>query len=110
MKWNKEVNKVLIKFFCKNKPFDSEGKPVRGYRQEIFIEWRNKALFESTEQRVCDQVRAIRDHEWLLQFELETVKREVEDEFPGEFREDAATVVETVENEGTAENKDMIEN
>ena len=67
-------------------------------------------MFESTEQRVCDQARAIRKNGWLSQLELETIKRQVEDEFQGEFGEDAATEVETVENEDTAENEDMVEN
>ena len=60
MKWNKEVNKVVMKCFYRSKPFDEEGKPVRGYRQSMFREWRDRGLFESTEQRVCDQARAIR--------------------------------------------------
>ena len=61
----------------------------------MFREWRDRGLFESTEQRVCDQARAIRRNEWLLQLELGTIKRQVEDEFHGEFGEDAATEVET---------------
>ena len=61
----------------------------------MFREWRDRGLFESTEQRVCDQARAIRRNEWLLQLELGTINRQVEDEFHGEFGEDAATEVET---------------
>ena len=105
MKWNMEVNKVVMECFYRNKPFDEEGKPDRGYRQRMFREWRGRGLFESTEQRVCDQARAIRKSGWLSQLELETIKRQVEDEFQGEFGEDAATEVETVENEDTAENE-----
>ena len=45
----------------------------------------------------------------MSQLELEIIKRQVDDEFQGEFGEDAATEVETVENEETAEN-DMVEN
>ena len=41
---------------------------------------------------------------------MEAIKRQVEDAFQGEFGEDAATEVETVENEDTAENEDMVEN
>ena len=51
MKWNKEVNKVVMKCFYRSKPFDEEGKPVRGYRERMFREWRDKGLFESSEQR-----------------------------------------------------------
>ena len=47
-------------------------------------------------------------HGWKL--ELEAIKRQVQDEFQGEFGEDAAMEVETVENEDTAENQAMVEN
>ena len=109
-KWNKEVNKVVMECFYRSKPFDEEGKPVRGYRQRMLREWRDRGLFESTEQRVCDQARAIRKNGWLSQLELETIKRQVEDEFQGDFDEDAATEVETVENVDTTENEDITEN
>ena len=55
------------------------GRSVRGCRQRMFREWRDRGLFESTEQRVCDQARAIRKNGWLSQLELEAIKRQVED-------------------------------
>ena len=110
MKWNKEVNKVVMERLYRSKPFDEEGKPVRGYRQRMFREWRDRGLFESTEQYVCDQARAIKKNGWLSKLELETIKGPLEDEFQGESGEDAATEVETVENEYTAGNEDMVEN
>ena len=67
-------------------------------------------MFESTEQHVCDQAIAISKNEWLLQLELETIKRQVEDEFQSEFGKDSVMEVEAAENEDTAENKDMVEN
>ena len=110
MKWNKEVNKAVMECFYRSKPFDEEGKPVRGYRQRMFREWRDRGLFESTEQRVCDQARAIRKNGWLSQLELEAIKRQVEDEFQDEFGKDDPTEVETVENEDMAEDEAMVEN
>ena len=41
---------------------------------------------------------------------METIKRQVEDEFQGELGEDVATELETVENKYTTENEDMVEN
>ena len=41
---------------------------------------------------------------------MEIIKRQVEDEFQGEFGEDAAIEVKTVENENTAENENMVVN
>ena len=96
--------------FYRSKPFDEEWKPVRGNRQKMFREWRDRGLFESTQQRVCDQAKAIRKNGWLLQLQLEAIKRQVEDGFQGEFGEDDPTEVEKVENEDTAESKTIVEN
>ena len=75
-KWNKEVNKVVMKCFYRSRPFDEEGKPIRGYRQRMFREWKDKGMFKSTEQRVSDQARAIRKNGW----ELEMIRRKIDDE------------------------------
>ena len=44
MKWNKEVIKVVMEYFYRSKPFDEERKLVRGYRQIMFREWRDKIV------------------------------------------------------------------
>ena len=41
---------------------------------------------------------------------METIKRQIEDEFQGQFGEDASTEVETIKNEDTAKNEGMVEN
>ena len=71
--------------FYRSKPFDEEGKPFRGYRKRLFRERRERGMFESTEQRMCDQARAIRKNGWLSKFGLEAIKRLVEGESPGEL-------------------------
>ena len=80
MKWNKEVNKVVMECSYRSRPFDEEGKPIRGYRQRMFREWKEKGMFESTEQRVCDQARAIRKIGWLTELDLEMIRRKINDE------------------------------
>ena len=80
MKWNKEVNKVVMECFYRSRPFDEERKPIRGYRQRMFREWKDKGMLESTEQRVCDQARAIRKNGWLSELELELIRRTIDDE------------------------------
>ena len=45
VKWNKEVNKVVMECFYRSKPFDEEGKPIREYRKKIFREWSNRGIF-----------------------------------------------------------------
>ena len=59
-KWSKNVNKIIMEFFFRSKPFDDDGEPIRGYRQQMMQEWKEHGVFEITEQRLCDQVRAIR--------------------------------------------------
>ena len=61
--------------FYRSKPFDDEGKPIRGYRKRMFREWRERGMLESTEQRVCEQARAIRKNGWLSELGLEAIKR-----------------------------------
>ena len=72
-KWSKEVNKVVMECFFRSKPFDNNGKPIRGYRQQMISEWRERGEFEVTEQRLCDQARAIRKNGWLSELELENI-------------------------------------
>ena len=65
---------------CRRKPSDDEGRPIRGYRQIMLRQWRLRGMLESTEQRVCDQARAIRKNRWLSELELEMIKRKIDDE------------------------------
>ena len=38
-------------------------------------EWRERGVFDITEQRLCDQARAIRKNGWLSELELESIHR-----------------------------------
>ena len=60
VKWNKEVNKVVLECFYRSKMFVEEGKHIRRFKKRMFREWREKGLFKSSERRVCDQARTVR--------------------------------------------------
>ena len=77
MKWTKEINIVVMECFYSARPFDENGVPKRGYRQRMFRAWKERGVFNTTEQRLCDQARAIRKNGWLTDFELESIKRRV---------------------------------
>ena len=77
---DKEVNTVVMECFYRSRLFDEEGKPVRGYRKRMFREWKDKGMFRSTEQRVCDQARVIRKNGWLSELELKMIRRKIDDE------------------------------
>ena len=85
--------------FYRSKPFDEEGKPIRGSRKGMFMEWRERVMLESTEQRVYDQEKVIRNNGWLSELELEVIKKQVEAESQGKlYREQDVTMdAETVE-------------
>ena len=60
MMWSKDVNKVVIECYLESKPVNENGVAIRGFRQGMFRVWQEIGLFKSTEQRICDQARAIR--------------------------------------------------
>ena len=73
---------------------------------DIEREWRERGMFESTEQSVCDQARAIRKNDWSSELELEVIKRKVEGKSQGELcrEQDVTADAETVETDaGTVE-------
>ena len=75
MKWTKEMNIVVMECSYSANPFDENGVPVRGYRQRMYREWRERGMFNTSEQRLCDQARAIRKNGWLSEVELEAIRR-----------------------------------
>ena len=45
----------------------------------MYLEWRERGVVEATEQRVCDQARAIRKNGWLNGLELKEIRRNIRD-------------------------------
>ena len=89
-KWSNNLNKIVIYCFFRSKPFDDDGKPIRGYRQRMMQEWKEHGVFEITEQRLCDQARAIRKNGWLCDSERKNIWRMIgaESEIVNESIED----------------------
>ena len=46
-KWSKNVNKIVMEFFFRRKPFDDDGKPIRVYRQRMMQEWKQQEPLKS---------------------------------------------------------------
>ena len=74
------VNKIVMECFFRSKHFYDGVKPIRGHRQRMRQEWKDHGVFEITEQRLCDQARAIRKNGWLSDLELENIRRMIEAE------------------------------
>ena len=69
--WSKEVNKIVMKCFYKSEP------SKRGYRKRMFAKWQEIGVFNVSEQRLADQVRAIKNNNFLSNVELEEIEREI---------------------------------
>ena len=66
--------------FFRSKFFDDDRKPIRGYRQQMMQEWKEHGVFQITEQRLCNQARALRENGWLSDLEFENIRRMIEAE------------------------------
>ena len=91
-KWSKTVNMIVMECFFRSRPFDNEGKPIRGYRQRMMQEWKEHGVFEISEQRLCNQARAIRKNGCLSDLELENIRRMIGTE--GQIANDSTQYVE----------------
>ena len=106
MKWNRDMNIAVMECYYLSKPVDESGRPVRGYRQRMHAVWKERGLPKITEQRLCDQARAIRKNEWFTSVELDEIRRRITavDE---EIEEQSAGRVDTEDEQGDVINGDV---
>ena len=52
-KWSIQDNICVMTSYYQSQPV------VSGYRQRLYVFWKEKGLFQAGEQRFCDQVRMI---------------------------------------------------
>ena len=76
--WTKNVNMIVMECYYRSKPVSETGVPIRGYRRRMYSQWKIRGIFDSTEQRICDQARAIKKNGWLSDLELEAIRRNIE--------------------------------
>lgn len=73
--WSKDINRVVIECYIKSKPDEKQG-----YRKRMHQAWKDKGMFEVTEQRLADQVRQILKKGWFTDIEIEEMKRKIIEE------------------------------
>ena len=71
LRWTKEENKLVMRCYIKSDP------SKRGYRKRMMAIWREEGVFETTEQRLADQARAITTNAWLSVIEIEELKMNI---------------------------------
>ena len=69
-RWTKEVNKLVMKSYIQRDP------SKRRYRKRMTAIWAQISVFETSEQRLADQARAIKVNGWLSEGKIED-KREL---------------------------------
>ena len=73
--WSKEMNVAVMECYFLSRPFDEEGKPIRGFRKRMHNIWKERQGLKVTEQRLCDQARMIRINGWLTELEMNAIKK-----------------------------------
>ena len=93
MKWEKEVNKIVIECWIKSEP------SKRKYRQQMKKIWDEIRVFPVIEQRLGDQAWQIRVKKWLTDTEIEEIDRRCQDIIHGEETGDSTDNEESREEE-----------
>ena len=109
MMWSKDVKKVVMECYLKSKPVNEDGVPIRGYRQRMFRVWQEIGLFEATEQRPCDQLRAIRKNGWLSELDTDVIKRKISKEDAGDINVQDQTLGDSTTNENVEDEEIQLE-
>ena len=58
-KWTQEKKRIVMEYYYRSKP------KINGYQQQMHRIWRDKGMFNITEQRLMDQQSQIRKKQWL---------------------------------------------
>ena len=97
-KWSKEVNIVVKECCFRSSPIDENVFLLKGIGKECTWNGRAREWFGpfcgATEQRICDQARAIRKNGWLMEVELEMIKRRIKITGPHETDQEEIQGVE----------------
>ena len=52
--WSKEMNVAVMECYFLSRPFDKEGKPIRGFRKQMHNIWMERQGLKVTEQWVAN--------------------------------------------------------
>ena len=74
------MNVAVMECYFLSRPFDEEGKSIRGYRKRMHNIWKERQGLKVTEQKLCDQARMIRMSGWLTELEMNVIKQSIMNE------------------------------
>ena len=70
-KYSREDNRAVMKCYFRSRP------EARGYRKRMFNIWKETGGFDTSEQRLADQVRVIKKDNWFTLEELDELREQV---------------------------------
>ena len=67
-KWSEEINRIVMECYYSSNP------KVVGYRERMYMIWKEKGMFDVKEQRLLDQKWQIVTKKWFSDLELNEIK------------------------------------
>ena len=74
------MNIAATECYFFGRPFHEVGKPIRGYRKQMYYIWKERQSLKVTDQRLCDQIRMIRMNWWVAKLEMNVIKKSMMNE------------------------------
>ena len=72
--WTREYNQLALHFYLRSNPTQ------RGYRKRMMEIWQELSNFQTTSQRLADQVRTIMKKDWFSELEIIEIHLKINDQ------------------------------
>ena len=99
--WNREDNQLALHCYFKSNPTQ------RGYRKRMMEMWQELSIFQTTSQRLADQVRTIMKKGWFSELEIIEIHQKINDQERRNTLPDTSNIniqKQPIQNEPTSEN------
>ena len=99
--WTREDNQLALPCYFKSNPTQ------RGYRKRMMEIWQELSIFQTTRQRLADQVRKIMKKGWFSELEIIEIHQKIKDQERRNTLPDTSNInkqKQPIQNEPTLEN------
>ena len=99
--WTREDNQLALHCNFKSNPTQ------RGYRKRMMEIWQEHSIFQTTSQRIADQVRTIMKKGWFSELEIIEIHKKINDQERRNTLPDTSNInkqKQPIQNEPTSEN------
>ena len=99
--WTREDNQLALHCYFKSNPTQ------RGYRKRMMEIWQELSIFQTTSQRLADQVRTIMKKSWFSELKITEIHQKINDQERRNTLTDTSNInkqKQPIQNEPTSEN------